>query len=416
MKRIAVIASCDTKYKEVAFIREFLEKANTQALVVDMAIGFGKSYGADISREEVASNIGVTWEDVKDRTKGELMELITSAVKATVAQLYAQGAIDAVMAVGGLQNTTVATAAMQVLPIGFPKVMATTIACGRKECGSIVGDKDIVLIPSISDFTGENIMTKTIISNACACAIGMVNYAGKPLQKGSKTVVGISLMGITNTGACAAISELERCGIEAIGFHATGVGGRIMEQLAVDGIIDGILDMNIHEITSEYFGGGFSYGAMNRLVKPVSMGIPMVVCTGGLDFIDFAKTEFPPRIDERTYNMHNATYAHIKILQNEAEDIGRIVAERLNLAKQCVKLLIPTNGMRKDTKPGERLYNKEVDDILIKAITDHINSRVQVEFIEGNLNDESWGVHAAQVMVEELKRAGKLQGNFSAEK
>lgn len=67
-------------------------------------------------------------------------------------------------------------------------------------------------------------------------------------------------MGITNTGACAAIDELERLGIEPIGFHSTGAGGAIMEQMAADGLIDGILDLTTHEITQELFKGGFPRG------------------------------------------------------------------------------------------------------------------------------------------------------------
>lgn len=79
-------------------------------------------------------------------------------------------------------------------------------------------------------------------------------------------------MGITNTGACAAVDELERLGVEVIGFHSTGVGGAIMEQMAADGLIDGILDLTTHEITEGYFGSGFSYGEGEkyRLIKGVS--------------------------------------------------------------------------------------------------------------------------------------------------
>ena len=59
------------------------------------------------------------------------------------------------------------------------------------------------------------------MANACACCAGMVKHAGQVLKKGDKPVVGVTLMGITNTGACAAIDELERLGIETIGvsFH-----------------------------------------------------------------------------------------------------------------------------------------------------------------------------------------------------
>lgn len=407
MKTVAVIASCDTKYKEVSYIRQCLEQAGNRALVVDMSIGPGNPSGADVSREEVLRDIGLEWDAVRDFSKGRLMELMTQAVRAAILRLYGEGRMDGLLSAGGVQNTTVATASMRALPIGFPKVMATTVASGRKPFEDVVGDKDIVVIPSVSDFTGLNSMTRTILANACACVSGMVQYAGGILKREKRPVVGITLMGITNTGACAAVEELDRLGIEAIGFHSTGVGGRVMEQLALDGVLDGILDLTTHEITSEYFGGGFSYGAFDRLAEPARRGIPMVVSTGGLDFVDFVKTEFPPRMDQRVYNMHNATLAHIKILPDEAEQVGRIFAQRLNLAVEGVTLLIPTDGMRKNTRPGENLYCKETDDALIRAITEHVNENVRVSFIEGNLNDAQWGRKAARVMADELARRGK---------
>lgn len=407
MKTIAVIASCDTKYKEVMFIRECLKQAGTAALVVDISIGPAEPRGADIPREVVVANIGMRWGEVKNQTKGELMVLMTDAVRATILKLFNEQKIDGVLSIGGVQNTTVATAAMKLLPIGFPKVMATTIACGQKPFEPVVGDRDIVVIPSISDFTGLNCITRTIIANACACACGLAQYAGHPLKKGDRPVVGITLMGVTNTGACAAVEELERLGIEAIGFHSTGVGGAVMEQLAEDGILDGILDLTTHEITAEYFGGGFSYGAAHRLVKAARLGIPMVVSTGGLDFIDFAKTELPPRMEERRYNMHNGTLAHIKILPDEAGEIGKMLAERLNLARAGVRLLLPTDGMRKNAARGESLYSKETDEALLNAITENISETVRVEWLEGNLDDAAWGRRAARAMAEELEQRGK---------
>ena len=99
---------------------------------------------------------------------------------------------------------------MKKLPIGFPKVMATTVACGKKTFDLVVGDKDIVVIPSICDFTGLNMVTKQIMANACACCVGMVKHAGKVLQKGKKPVVGVTLMGITNTMKDLLIAEMDR--------------------------------------------------------------------------------------------------------------------------------------------------------------------------------------------------------------
>ena len=91
--------------------------------------------------------------------------------------------------------------------------------------------------------------------------------------------------------------------------------------------------------------------------------MPAVVCLGGLDFVDFNVKEFPPRMDERKYMMHNADTAHIKILPDEGKQVAEIVAERLNRVDYHIRLLIPTDGMRHNTRKGEELYNKEVDDL-----------------------------------------------------
>ena len=47
--------------------------------------------------------------------------------------------------------------AMQKLPVGFPKVMATTVASGTRKFDLVVGDKDITVMPAICDFTGLNL-------------------------------------------------------------------------------------------------------------------------------------------------------------------------------------------------------------------------------------------------------------------
>ena len=410
MKTIAIIGSCDTKYREIAYMREQVESQGVKAMVINVATGLNPSYGYDVSREDVTKAAGKEWAELEPKTKGEKIAFMMEAVASYVEKLYKEGKIDGILSAGGLQNTVMATNAMKRLPIGFPKVMATTVASGRKTFESVVGTKDIVTVPSICDFTGLNIVTRQIMENACACCVGMVKYAGQILKKGDRPVVGVTLMGITNTGACAAIDELERLGIETIGFHSTGAGGAIMEQMAADGLIDGILDLTTHEITQEYFKGGFSYGedAKYRLVRGVKKRVPLVVSVGGLDFIDFQVGEFTPRMDERVYMMHNANTAHIKLLPDEAEITTARFAARIEKIDYPVKLLIPTDGMRHNTRKGEVLYYKEVDDVIICQLKKIRNPNVEIITIPGNLDTKDWGIKAAHYMVDELKERGAI--------
>lgn len=415
MKTIAIIESCDTKHKEAKFIKDFIEKEGLEGLVINTATGPAKSYNYDISREEVAEAYGTPWSEMEPKTKGEKVDFMKDAVAAYVEKLYADGKIQGIISVGGLQNTVMAANAMQRLPIGFPKVMATTVASGTRKFDLVVGDKDITVMPAICDFTGLNIVTRRVISNACACCVGMVKFAGNVLEKGEKPVVAVTLMGVTNNGAVAAVDELEKAGMEVIGFHATGVGGATMEEMASNGLVDGILDLTLHELTSEYFGGGFSYGpkASTRLVKSVEKKVPLVISLGGLDFVDFSTSELPERMDERKHMLHNANTAHIKILPGEAEALGKILTDRLSKVTYPVKLLIPTKGMRHNTKAGEELYSPETDNVLIQTIVDNVNDNVEVILIPRNLDTKEFGIKAAYYIIQEMKQRGRLPEDFT---
>ncbi|MDR2478497.1 MAG: Tm-1-like ATP-binding domain-containing protein, partial [Treponema sp.] len=397
----------DTKCAEVQFLCERLHDARIAPLVINISVGLGESaLCADIGREQVFAAAGLAWQDIRDRPKGELIRLMQEAVKVTVRDLHERGKINGIIAIGGVQNTSIAVGAMQMLPIGFPKVVATTIASGNRPFKSVVGNKDIVVIPSIADFSGLNVITRAIIANAAAALAGLVTFAGRPLEKSGKVVVGISLMGITNVAAAFIVDELSKAGIETIGFHATGAGGSIMEQLAEEKIIDAILDLTTHEITAEYFGGGFSHGAFERLLKPLKSGIPVLVCTGGLDFVDYSIADCPLDLSKRKYNKHNAELAHIKITVNEARDIGKIFAERLAWGKNGVTVLIPKNGMRLNTRPGESLYDGDVDRALVDSIKKYAPDTAVIKEIDGNINDESWARSAAREMLKILISSG----------
>ena len=132
MKTIAIIGSCDTKYREICYMRELIEAQGVKALVIDVATGPDPSKGYDVSREEVAESAGVSWQDMEPKSKGEKISFMTEAVAGYVEKIYQEKKIDGIVSAGGLQNTVMATAAMQRLPIGVPKVMATTVASGRK--------------------------------------------------------------------------------------------------------------------------------------------------------------------------------------------------------------------------------------------------------------------------------------------
>lgn len=178
------------------------------------------------------------------------------AAPIAVAQLAVEQRIDAIISLGGGGGTAIATAAMRALPLGFPKVMVSTLAAGNVK--PYVGTKDIAMLPSITDVAGLHRLSRTIFTRAAGMICGMVEM---PLSCGSsRPLVVASMFG--NTTACVthAVGILEAAGYEVLIFAATGTGGLAMESLIESGMVEGVLDITTTEWADELVGGVLSAG------------------------------------------------------------------------------------------------------------------------------------------------------------
>ena len=64
------------------------------------------------------------------------------------------------------------------------------------------------------------------------------------------------MFGVTTPCVTAVRQELERAGYDCLVFHATGTGGRAMEQLVRSGLIQGVVDITTTEVADEVVGEG----------------------------------------------------------------------------------------------------------------------------------------------------------------
>src|SRR5437763_1564213 len=204
-------------------------------------------------------------------------------------KLFAGKLIDGVISLGGGGGTSICTTGMRALPIGFPKLMVSTLASGNT--AQYVGVKDIVMFPSIVDVAGLNRISRQILTRAAGAICGMVE-ARVPLSE-DKPVIAASQFG--NTTACVdhARKILEAAGYEVLVFHATGVGGRTMESLIESGMVAGVLDVTTTECADELVGGFLSAGP-TRLEAAAKQGVPAVVAPGCLDMVNFHGPETVP--------------------------------------------------------------------------------------------------------------------------
>jgi len=409
MKTVAMLGCLDTKEEEFRYAAGEMARYGLNCVMIDVSTRPGSRPYADFSTADVSREAGVDWATVEGGSQHELLDIMARGARSLVMKLFRSGGLNGLFSCGGLQNTTIAASAAQALPIGIPKVILSTVASGQRTFDSIVGAKDIVTIPSISDFAGLNPINQTMLDNAIAAVAGMVLHAGRQIPKRTAPLIGTTLMGATNDGVMNAIAHLKDLGCDVVSFHSTGCGGRCMEDLITSHVITAAMDLTLHEVVYEYFGRGFGYGAKDRLMAAVKTGIPLLVCPAGIDFICQWREELFDDAKERQVHWHNKNLAHVKLKESEITDISRIIIGRLNKAgpKQAIKVVMPTQGFRNHTRKGEALYAPDLDRLIIDLFRTELRDDIPVQLVDHHFIDREFSSIVAEEMVELLRKGIK---------
>eukprot|EP01102_Stenamoeba_stenopodia_P006821 TRINITY_DN1905_c0_g1_i3.p1 TRINITY_DN1905_c0_g1~~TRINITY_DN1905_c0_g1_i3.p1 ORF type:complete len:300 (-),score=74.36 TRINITY_DN1905_c0_g1_i3:1-900(-) len=280
---------------------------------------------------------------------------------------------------------------MQDLPIGFPKVVVSTVAGG--DVTSFVGEKDITMIPSIVDISGINRISNVVLTRAVGAICGMV-VAEPEVLKDTKPLIVASMFGNTTIAVECAKSILEKEGYEVLVFHATGKGGKTMEGLIkTKGLIAGVLDITTTEWADELVGGVLTAGP-TRLEAAAEEGVPAIVVPGCIDMVNFwAEESIPAKFKEpsagRLFYHHNVSTTLMRTTKGENKELGRIIATKLNNSKAPTTVLIPLKGFSMlDSPDGGLFWNPDADRAFIDSLKEHLRAEmVKVVDLDCNIND-----------------------------
>jgi uncharacterized protein (UPF0261 family) len=286
---------------------------------------------------------------------------------------------------------------MRALPVGVPKMMVSTMASGDVE--PYVGAKDIAMMYSVADIEGLNQLSRRVISNAALAMVGMV--ANEPdIEVEERPTIGITMFGVTTPCVQAAREYLEEQGYETIVFHATGTGGRAMEDLIRQGVIDGVLDVTTTEWADELVGGVLNAGP-ERLDAAAETGTPQVVSTGALDMVNFGPEDsVPERVRDRQFHVHNPQVTLMRTTAEECAELGQIIAEKLNAATGPTALALPLGGVSMLDVEGEDFYDPEADAALFDAIRENLDPEIELIEMETDINDEEFALTIARKLDE----------------
>ena len=394
----------DTKGEEYAFLQDRLMELGCAVVLVDVGVCGHAAAVADVTRDEIARRAGTTISALlMDNDRGRAMAAMAEGAMMLARELHASGRLHGVLAAGGSGGSSIATAVMRELPIGLPKLMVSTIAAGN--VAPYVGVSDIAMHFPVLDIAGLNTITRQVLDNAATAMAAMAQrfVRSGPVQP-SRPVVAISMFGVTTPAADAARSWLEAAGYEVLVFHANGAGGRAMEKLVRDGLVQGCLDLTTTELADELAGGRMSAGP-DRLEAAGQVGIPQVVSLGALDMVNWGPPDdVPERYRARRLYRHNPMVTLMRTNATETASLGRTIARKLNAATGPVTLFIPLGGVSAIACPGEVFHDPDADRALVQAIKDELDPRVEQVWSDAPINDPDLAVAMARRLHQHMHR------------
>ena len=377
---VYAIATMDTKGAEIAYVGDRLKAAGISVVLLDVGSREPPTKSPDISREKIAAGRVVSSID-----RGEAVTTMSLALRDFLQQEYQQGKVAGVIGIGGSGGTALITTAMRSLPIGLPKLMVSTVASGNT--APYVDSSDITLMYSVVDIAGLNAVSEKILANAAHAMAGMVEHHA-PAHRRQPTL-GMTMFGVTTPCVTAVRQKLEQHGFDCLVFHATGTGGRAMEQLVESGLIGGVLDITTTEVADEVVGGVFACGPA-RFERLLQSQVPLVLSVGAVDMVNFGAIDtVPERFKNRLLYKHNAQVTLMRTTVEENQLIAQWIANKLNQATAPWDLLLPLGGVSMLDAPNGPFWDPVADAALFDELDQclALNDQRRLHRLPWHIND-----------------------------
>jgi uncharacterized protein (UPF0261 family) len=415
---ILILGTCDTKMEELVCLRDRIRDRNSFATILaDVGRNACLHEAIDVSNDELLRRNEPDLAPLEPLPalpleRSEYIRIMAKGASSYVAEMHRRRRIHGIISIGGSSGTSLATIVMrEALPVGFPKLMVSTMVSG--DVKPYVEDADITLMHSVVDIAGVNSILNLMLNNAVGAIKGMaLAYHASltaPPARPRKKRVAVTMCGETTRCVDAVRLHLEsQYNCEVYVFHSSGAGGRKMERLIRERLVDAVLDVTTSEIADEIVGGILSAGP-DRLTAASKHGIPQVICTGACDLINFGPPDtIPLAFQGREALEHNPSVSLVRTTPAECERIGRYISSQLlehasNPA--MVHVMLPEGGVSSLSTPGEIFYSPEADSVLFAAIEKGLKgSNIKVTRYPGPINSIEFAVQMANALGSMMKQ------------
>ena len=393
MAAVALVGTLDTKGPDYAFLAARLRAAGVEVVTVDAGTGAPVGLVPDFDGDTVAAAAGTSRAELRAAgDRGRAVTEMGRGAAAVIADLTARGQADGVLAAGGSGGSSIAAQVFAVLPVGFPKLLVSTMAAG--DVSLYVGARDVCIMYSVVDVAGINRISRLVLGNAAAAMAGMVTARERAVpeptgpEADDRPLVAASMFGVTTPAVETARSRLTELGYEVLVFHATGAGGRALEALAEARLVSGVLDLTTTELADDLVGGVLSAGP-DRLTAAGAAGLPQVIAPGALDMVNFgAPDTVPAAFSGRLFFEHNPTVTLMRTTPAEMAELGARVGRKAAAARGPTVVFWPDRGVSALDADGQPFRDAVADEACRAALDLELSAAgLSLHRVDAHLND-----------------------------
>eukprot|EP01018_Ginkgo_biloba_P008457 Gb_05923 [translate_table: standard] len=423
------IGTADTKGKELQYLSECLKSAlpsflQTSSLqvdvtIIDVSVGLEEAKYMEeeilVTRKEILSchpDTAKQTVSALSNDRADAVSTISKALENFLRKAHLKGDLVGAIGIGGSGGTSIIAPSLRALPLGVPKLIVSTVASGQT--ATYIGTSDLILLPSVVDLSGLNSVSRTVLSNAAAAVAGMI--AGRMMGMGASNKkdqllsIGMTMFGVTTPCVNAVREKLEVKGYETLVFHATGVGGKAMEELVTGGFLQGILDITTTEV-ADYMVGGVMACDEQRFEAILQKEIPLVLSVGALDMVNFGpKDTIPSHFRHRKIHVHNDQVTVMRTTVEENKTSAGFIAKKLNKSSSPVRVLLPEKGVSALDAPGKPFYDPQATGILLDELETSIQKtrERQVRRLPYHINDPEFADALVDAFLEIVSKESEM--------
>ena len=394
--KILIIGTGDTKADELLFMKERVEAAGGDALMMDVSVLGDPPYKPDWSKRDIAEAAETTIEAiVASGDENSAMALMALGASRLTRRLHDELRIDGFIALGGTMGTDLALDVALALPLGAPKFVVSTISFSHLIPPDRIAT-DLMMILWAGGLYGLNSACKAVLSQACGAVVGAAKAAVKP--RAEQPVVGMSSLGKSCLTYMVDLKpELERRGYEVVVFHTTGMGGRALEAIAAQRGFAAVMDFSLQELANQLTGSVVNSGR-DRLENAGLAGVPQIVAPGAIDMVDFPAWEATPAaFADRPFHAHNRLLASVTSDARTRRAIAREIGERLAKAKGPTAFILPAGGIQQWDQAGEPLHEPDALAAFVEEMRGAVRAPVELHEIAEHINSKAFVAKALEI-------------------